>query len=110
MEEIIAERHSIDKKICSICQSEIEQAGIIEECKHQYCLECIKTWGTTCANTCPLCKVRFNSVQFVNERGEKEVFRVLNRNLVPDQDNAILAQIDDSQDFCYICNSDRNPH
>lgn len=26
------------------------------------------------------------------------------------QDDAILVQIDDSEDFCYICRSDRNPH
>lgn len=52
--------------MCAICHSEMEVASMatIEECKHQFCYECIKQWGSTCANTCPLCKKRFNVIKY----------------------------------------------
>lgn len=37
---------------------------------------------------------------------------MLTRNMGNNQDDAdaILAQIDDSLDYCYVCGSDRDPH
>jgi len=72
LEEVIeSNRQSIasmskekQEKICSICFSEMEPDSIasLESCPHQFCFECIKQWGSNCANTCPLCKKRFNSI------------------------------------------------
>ena len=36
--------------------------------------------------------------------------KVINRNQVYQADNAVLVQIDDSMDICYVCGSDRDPH
>lgn len=47
----------------------------------------------------------------MGREGQEEEFRVLTRNQGNNQDDgAILIQIDDSMDYCYVCRSDRNPH
>ena len=70
------------EKMCAVCQCEMEHGSIakIECCTHQFCFDCIKHWGTTCANTCPLCKKRFNSIKHKNEKGEEQELKVLTRN------------------------------
>ena len=101
------------KKICAICHSDMtpETLSTLEACNHQFCFECIKQWGTSCANTCPLCKKRFNSIKYFDlETKQLKNHNILNRNYTSQQDNAVLVQIDDSMDFCYICNTDRDPH
>ena len=124
MQDVVeSNRQSISKlrpeeqeKICTICQCEMETLKIgTLECSHQFCFDCIKQWGTSCANTCPLCKKRFNQIKYKvisEETGQlidKEL-KILNRNqTLPQSGNPILVQIDDSMDNCYICNSDRNP-
>ncbi len=98
------------EKICTICQCEMSNIGSLETCSHQFCFECIKHWGTNCANTCPLCKKRFNVIKHTDSSGQSAEFKVLNRNQGYTGDNAILIQIDDSMDYCYVCGSDRDPH
>ena len=119
MEEVVKNnRDSIaskgkEGKVCAICQSEMEPLtiGTIECCSHSFCFDCIKHWGTSCANTCPLCKKRFNIIKHKDGSGKDQETRVLNRNQGANSagDNAILIQIDDSMDNCYVCGSDRDP-
>ncbi len=63
----------------------------LDNCSHQFCFECIKHWGTSCANTCPLCKKRFNVIKYT-ENGKQVEHKVLNRNQgYTGNDNAILV-------------------
>lgn len=114
MQEVVeSNRQSIkpeeQDKICAICQSPMETPARIECCSHQFCFECLKHWGTSCANTCPLCKKRFNAIHYEGPDGKPAEFKVLTRNQGHTGDTGILNLIDDSMDHCYVCGRDTDP-
>jgi len=46
---------------CCICSLPISVQGLLDSCKHVFCLVCILKWGDI-ENTCPICKQRFTTV------------------------------------------------
>ena len=54
--------------ICTICRGTIVNEARLDnpDCVHTYCYECILLWANRGANTCPLCKVRFQSILTAN--------------------------------------------
>ena len=47
---------------CSICLDTVTARGVIDACDHLFCYDCIIKWGTSAANTCPVCKRPFHRV------------------------------------------------
>ncbi len=49
---------------CSICyeRPSAENVATIGGCDHKFCLDCITTWSER-NNVCPLCRVRFTSIE-----------------------------------------------
>ena len=47
---------------CSICLDTVTARGVIDACDHLFCYDCIIKWGTSAANTCPVCKRQFHRV------------------------------------------------
>lgn len=81
--------------ICVICINSIESKSkaTIDSCSHAFCLSCIKTWGTTQANLCPLCKIRFNTVSYT-ENGVSKVLKMADRD---------EGEINPSSSGCIFC-------
>jgi len=46
---------------CGICGNRIHEQGLLNCCKHSFCLSCILRWAEI-ENSCPLCKARFSQV------------------------------------------------
>ena len=46
---------------CAICLQPLTARLTLDGCEHDaFCRECIEQWGRRVANTCPLCRARFN--------------------------------------------------
>jgi hypothetical protein len=54
----------LDESECSICFEcpSAENVATIGGCDHKFCLDCITTWSER-NNVCPLCRVRFTSIE-----------------------------------------------
>ena len=67
--------------MCAICQCEMESASkaTLNSCIHSYCFDCIKQWASK-ENKCPLCKKRFNIINYKDEDGVKKQFQAENKN------------------------------
>jgi len=50
---------------CSICYEKVEEQGLLDSCKHEFCLECISKWAKT-SNACPICKQRYSLITSKN--------------------------------------------
>ncbi|KAM3725040.1 E3 ubiquitin-protein ligase makorin [Dirofilaria immitis] len=73
MEEAFAEARSADK-VCGICMENIRETksrfGILEGCRHCFCLDCIRQWrgnqndhfGKKTVRSCPECRTHSNFV------------------------------------------------
>jgi len=48
--------------VCGICLENVKTQGVLDECTHTFCLQCIKKWGEI-ENTCPCCKRRFHTIK-----------------------------------------------
>ncbi|CAD8200242.1 unnamed protein product [Paramecium pentaurelia] len=46
---------------CSICYSSIVDQGIVQNCQHVFCFQCIKQWSKQNL-TCPQCRADFTKV------------------------------------------------
>ncbi|CAK92750.1 unnamed protein product (macronuclear) [Paramecium tetraurelia] len=55
---------------CSICYSSIADQGIIKNCKHTYCFQCIQKWSEQNL-TCPQCRADFTKVIRIRKVGQK---------------------------------------
>ena len=59
-------------KMCGICMNEVEFQGEIDSCLHVFCFDCVKEWAQVSdiqiENTCPLCKLRFNTITKITHR------------------------------------------
>ncbi|MFH4974001.1 hypothetical protein AB6A40_000710 [Gnathostoma spinigerum] len=87
MEEAFAEARSRDKT-CGICMENIRQRqlrfGILEGCKHCFCIKCIREWRSNqdhdfdmnVVRSCPECRVHSNfvipAVYWVESKEDKE--------------------------------------
>jgi len=47
---------------CPVCMEQKLKA-IELHCKHKYCMDCIKKWMRTGADTCPLCRGELTSAE-----------------------------------------------
>ena len=85
---------------CGICMNEVEFQGKLDNCTHIFCFDCIKEWAkvilTQVENSCPLCKLRFNTIKRIphrvayadSSRKEQILYvRNLNQNLLLSADN-----------------------
>eukprot|EP01117_Protostelium_nocturnum_P014026 TRINITY_DN5299_c0_g1_i1.p1 TRINITY_DN5299_c0_g1~~TRINITY_DN5299_c0_g1_i1.p1 ORF type:complete len:301 (+),score=95.94 TRINITY_DN5299_c0_g1_i1:47-949(+) len=78
---------------CPICEDNIEASGkkygLLSECNHAFCLDCIKKWRQTndvsTAKSCPICRVQSHYVVpcdvFPNEETKKVVVDSYVKNL-----------------------------
>jgi hypothetical protein len=57
--------------VCGICFENIVTQGVLDECPHTFCWECIKEWGEI-ENTCPCCKRRFHKIKRKLPRAESD--------------------------------------
>ena len=57
---------------CTICMEKLKnlKKGRIECCHHNFCLDCIYSWGTISENLCPVCKQKFNKIIYSDEKGK----------------------------------------
>lgn len=77
--------------MCSICLDKFEdkKLGILENCNHIFCLDCIKEWYKYNTN-CPLCRMDFKNIVEVfstPEIGFESVLRSQNQSTTVDSTN-----------------------
>jgi len=59
--------------MCPICYLEFQEPkGIIVECRHSFCFECIKDWLDVQFN-CPLCKVEILHIEKLKDGQTLEI-------------------------------------
>ena len=81
---------AIRGRSCPICLKDLEarEAAVLTECKHAYCVGCIRKWSGLKRN-CPLCNARFDSwfcdISLSSRTFYKERLSALNNNIA---DNA----------------------
>ena len=56
-------------QLCCVCYSKIEIQGKLSCCTHYFCYKCILHWSKI-ENSCPLCKLRFSSIERIAHRHE----------------------------------------
>ena len=80
---------------CCICLEKTGIIGIIINCQHKFCRECINHWAEI-ENTCPLCKSRFTQIFYKNHfaihdghinKREDQHMQIDERNQVPQYQN-----------------------
>lgn len=100
---------------CAICFEDIKRKGMINSCKHTFCLECINEWGKK-NNKCPLCKKEFTKIIY-NEIGIKREIKVHRKELDLANDefyyeeyleesiaeNCLICDKSDNQNLLMIC-------
>ena len=58
--------------VCSVCLGPVQVRGVVDCCRHEFCFSCIEDWAKVNSmqrkNTCPVCKLRFLSIEKVPQR------------------------------------------
>lgn len=69
--------------VCAICMNTIEPAkkAQIDNCKHEFCCECIEAWSKT-KLSCPLCTLTFNKL-LVNFSADGKSYEEKNITIAP---------------------------
>jgi hypothetical protein len=76
---------------CAICYKKFRCGGVIDSCKHLYCLKCIIRWAKQDDyHRCPTCKKTFTSVK------KKIGNKLINRNLFEIVNNKVQFKHDGS--------------
>jgi Ring finger domain len=47
---------------CHICTEELKDRRAVIDCKHYFCMNCIRKWADI-ENTCPYCKQKFTAIK-----------------------------------------------
>lgn len=56
---------AMSDQVCPICHEDFEDKVYLPDCPHNFCFVCIHRWSKV-TNTCPLCKVEFSRLSFVD--------------------------------------------
>jgi hypothetical protein len=89
-EAVVAEGEMLEKENestveCAVCHdtSLPQSLAKIDGCSHIFCIACIRQWSEK-ENTCPSCKTRFTTIEYLTENGESVVDQVENKNQTDD--------------------------
>ena len=86
-------RFSSTAETCGICLGYIEFQGLLDNCEHAFCYDCILRWASVNSkqteNTCPLCRTRFTLVERRRKRIEYFCEGEASKRWVPDKNQGL---------------------
>jgi len=96
----------LKKKKCSICLELILNSATISNCKHDFCLPCLRSWVLK-ASTCPMCRESFTNYTYNQNSTGKEVSVQISEKEFSDysiSDESFLSPAES----CMICRNSNN--
>ena len=70
------DEEEVEVKLCSICLLSVRAGdrAIPNGCQHEFCFECINTWGRVgkgATSSCPMCKAPFTFITYTDAAGRR---------------------------------------
>ncbi|KRX03041.1 hypothetical protein PPERSA_08116 [Pseudocohnilembus persalinus] len=86
--EPVKTRFQKKAQLCGICYCNIEEQGLLNSCRHEFCFSCINRWSKK-ENTCPICKRRFINIK---RKWKRKCYAKLFREFKKRQQNNIKVK------------------
>jgi hypothetical protein len=95
----------LKQKKCSICLDLILNPATISNCKHEFCLPCLRSWVSK-ASTCPMCRESFQTYTYIQNNKEISI-QILEKDF-SDYSISDESFLYSTAESCMICKNSNN--